>query len=74
MGVSILGPSYICEDNMFEAHNAYRPEFMPKKKSNFTCYNAIQEPVTMGKSTVECIPTSVKILDPVSKVIYGQQR
>ena len=50
MGVPLEVPSYMYGDNMSVIHNTQRPESTLKKKSNYICYHAVRESVTMGET------------------------
>jgi len=49
MGIAILGPTYICGNNMSVIYNTQRLESTLRKKSNAICYHAVWESVAIGE-------------------------
>ena len=63
MGVPIGGPSYVYCDNQSVIFSTSRPESILKKKSNYICYHAVRELVTMGESRTCHAPTALNKSD-----------
>ena len=74
VGISILGPLYICGDSLSVLHNKSKQESVLRKKSNSICYHAVCESVAMGESLVGYIPSKENIADLLTKVIHGEKR
>ena len=74
MGVPLLGPSYIYDDNMSVVHNTQRPESKLKKKSNSVCYHAVREAVAMGECLVGHVSSHDNPADICTKLIPGGRK
>ncbi len=74
IGVGISGSLYIYGNNMLVIHNMKWPQSMLKKKSNLTCYHAVQESAAMGESLTGHIKTNENIGNFATKVLYGQKQ
>jgi hypothetical protein len=74
MGVTFGGPTFVYGDNMYNVHNAQRPESVLKKKSNSICYHAVRESVAMGDSIIGHVPSVENTADIFTKVVRGGQK
>ena len=71
MEVPILGTSLIYRDNMSVIHNTQRPDSTLKKKSNSSCYHAIEEYMATGESMTGHVPLLDNPEDIFTKVVPG---
>jgi hypothetical protein len=69
MGVALSGPTYVCEDNMYDVHNTHRPESV-LKKSNSICYHTVHESASMGESIIGHVPSVDNPADTCTKVLW----
>jgi hypothetical protein len=61
-------------DNKLPVTNSTRPELTLKKKSNPTCYHAVQQSVAMGESLITGINSEDNLSDLMTKVTHGSKR
>ena len=69
MGVPLIGPTYLCGDNMSVIYNTSRPESTLKKKSNYICYHTVREAVASGEYLTTNCKTGDNYFDMMTKVL-----
>jgi hypothetical protein len=74
MGVTLSGPTFVYDDNMFVVHNTQRHESVLKKKSNSSCYRTVRESSAMGESIIGHVPSVDNPDDMCTKVVPGGQK
>ena len=74
MGVTIYGPSYIYGDNIPVIYNTQCTDSTLRQKSNWICYHAMRESVTMVESLMTHILKNYNPLNVMNKVLAFQKR